>query len=293
MTSNHCSSRRAPTSEKFELFHSVMAASSMSSDISMPSWRLQSRAHPERLASTLGDGGFATWTDVPRLPRDDPLIADQLKSGRRYLTANASGHISEPFGEGGKRVVGPHSSEPSGYGKRIYPEISARRGVDDQGPHGLKRVQSRARRDDAAVSNPNAIVGYTEFKPESVQMFPGRNTVDYSAWKPQELHKAEYGDWNWNTKLGFRKVKIMESGEPKRVEATPVAWPGYRGYPADLDAATGTRIDYSLKANGGSFTIKKQHADVIASRANRAAASVAPSRANDAPPTLYRRGMAY
>ena len=72
--------------------------------------------------------------------------------------------------------------------------------------------------------------------------------------------------------LGFRKVNMMPSGEPKRTEATPVAFPGYAGYPPDRDAATGTQLDYALKAHGGTFTLKTQHPDVVSSRAKRASA---------------------
>ena len=266
-------------------------ASSATSDFVLdgPSWRLQHLGRSQETGrSHLGTGGFAHWTDVPREPRFDPIIADQLKSGRRVLTGPVSGVASEPFGDGGKRIVGPHTSDPGGYGKRIYPEISGARSSDVAKAQGLKRVESRARRDTPAVSNPNTVVGFTEFKPEGCRKFEDRNTVNYSAWKPQELNRAEYGDWNWNTKLGFRKVKMMESGEPKRVESTPVAFPGYKGYPPDLDAQT-QRIDYALKANGGSFTLKTQHPDVVASRANRASASIPPPSSTQ--PTLYRRGI--
>jgi len=254
-----------------------------------PSWRLQHLGRSQNMAaSNFATGGFANWTNVPSQPRNDPMIQDQLKSGRRFLTGPVSGTVAEPFGEGGKRVIGPHYSEGGGYGKRIYPEISGARSTDEPAPHGLKFVESRARRTTPAVSNPNAVVQHTTFKPEGCAYFPSRNNVHYSAWKPEELKKAEYGDWDWNTKLGFRKVKMMEDGNPKRVEATPVAFPGYAGYPADL-ASDGSRIDYALKKNGGSFTLKTQHPDVVASRANRAAASVAPV-SNSTQPTLYRRG---
>lgn len=260
-----------------------------------PSWRLQSLHHSPCIApSNLTTGGFKNWTDVPRLPRDDPMIQDQLRPGRRNVTGPSSsepfGLGAEPFGESGKKVVGPHYSEAGGYGKRIYPEITGARSTDERPPHGLKRVESRARRDTPGVSDPNAVVAYTVLRPEGCKMFEGRNTVQYSAWKPEELNRAEYGDWNWNTKLGFRKVKLMESGEPKRVESTPVAFPEYKGYPPDLDSH-GNRIDYALKKNGGSFNLKSQgHPDVIASRANRANASVTPVSASTQP-TLYRRGI--
>ena len=272
---------------------SAYASSSSDFTLDGPSWRLQHLGRSQQLSTSHlgGSGGFATWTNVPPVGVPDPVIANQMKSGRRVLTGPVSGHAAEPFGEGGKRVLGPHSSEPGGYGKLAYPEISGARSTDIGKPQGLKRVESRARRDTPAVSDPNALVGYTTFKPEGCKYFPGRNNIAYSAWKPEELSRAEYGDWNWNTKLGFRKVKVMENGEPKRTESTPVAFPGYKGYPADLQAGTGTRIDYALKTNGGSFTLKTQHPDVVASRANRAAASVAPvAQSGGTQPTLYRRG---
>jgi len=154
---------------------------------------------------------------------------------------------------------------------------------------GVKRVQSRARRDERSVSDPNAIAGYGgDQKPESVKMFEGRNQVKYQAWKPQELDHAEYGDWNWNTQCGFRKVYMLPNGEPKRTESTPVAFPGYKGYPPDRQAGSNTRIDYALKVNGGSFAIKTQHPDVLASRANRAAASQVDKVVR---PEIYRTGF--
>ena len=241
-----------------------------------PSWRLQSLHHSPCIApSNLTTGGFKNWTDVPRLPRDDPMIQDQLRPGRRYVTGPSSsepfGLGAEPFGESGKKVVGPHYSEAGGYGKRIYPEITGARSTDERPPHGLKRVESRARRDTPGVSDPNAVVAYTVLRPEGCKMFEGRNTVQSSAWKPEELNRAE-------------------SGEPKRVESTPVAFPEYKGYPPDLDSH-GNRIDYALKKNGGSFNLKSQgHPDVIASRANRANASVTPV-STSTQPTLYRRGI--
>ena len=129
----------------------------------------------------------------------------------------------------------------------------------------------------AAESNPNTIL--KEFLPDrtqGVKMFAGQNDVDYNCWEPPNLNKAKGGDWNWNTKFGFRKVAMLPSGEPKRQLAHPVAWPGYPGYPPDREAATGTRIDYAnakYGVNGGFKTKCAEHPDLVTSRANRVAAS--------------------
>ena len=81
-----------------------------------PSWRLQSLHHSPCIApSNLTTGGFKNWTDVPRLPRDDPMIQDQLRPGRRYVTGPSSsepfGLGAEPFGESGKKVVGVYLAD--------------------------------------------------------------------------------------------------------------------------------------------------------------------------------------
>ncbi len=70
--------------------------------------------------------------------------------------------------------------------------------------------------------------------------------MNYRCWVATELDKAEKGDWNWNQSLGFRRVSMTDSGEPKRGLERPVAWPGYAGYPPNRDAATGTVRDAIL-----------------------------------------------
>ena len=262
--------------------------------IDTPSWRLQKLKTVETAPKSVmgGSGNFVFWTNVPKMPRDDPVIADQLRFGRRPLHGPYSSPANEPFPDAGKRQVGPQHSVAGPEGKRGFPGIVGARSTretTDQ-PSGLKRVASRARRDEPATSNPNSMVKDGTFKPESVKMFEGRNTVDYKAWVPTTLGKAEYGDWNWNQQLGFRRVKMMENGEPQRTLSHPVAFPGYKGYPPDRAAATNTRIDYALKAHGGTFTIKTQHPDVISSRANRAAAS-SQLHSNKASPLYQGKGI--
>ena len=71
------------------------------------------------------------------------------------------------------------------------------------------------------MSDPNAIAGFGgDAKPESVKFFPGHNQVNYQAWQPEQLSRAEKGDWNWNSQLGFRKLSVTSTGEPKRTEST-------------------------------------------------------------------------
>lgn len=261
-----------------------------------PSWSLQRKRQVEVRAGTPASASakmfetnfFAGWTDVPHMPRQDPYIADQMRPQIRVdLPRPVASHAAEPFA-GGKRIVGPHISYGGFEGKRGFPELSGARCQTEVSYGGLKRVQSRARSDEPALSNPNTAVKDATYKPESVKMFAGTNMVNYRCWEPQDLHKAEYGDWNWNSRppvsmapgekpsgLGFRKVKLNDNREPVRGLEQPVAWPGYKGYPPDRQAGTNTRIDYALKVNGrnNGFTLKTQHPDVLESRANRAAAS--------------------
>jgi hypothetical protein len=261
-----------------------------------PSWSLQRKRSiemptgtPASASAKLFEGSFFQgWTDVPFMPRQDPYISDQLRPGKRVdLVRPVSDHAQEPFA-GGKRIVGPHHSVGGFDGKRAFPHISGARCMTEVSYGGLKRVESRARSDVPSLADPNTAVKDATYKPESVKMFDGTNQVKYRCWQPQDLGKAEYGDWNWNSRppvsmapgegasgLGFRKVRLTESGEPRRSLEQPVAWPGYKGYPPALQAGTNTRIDYALKVNGRheGFTLKTQHPDVLESRANRAAAS--------------------
>lgn len=111
----------------------------------------------------------------------------------------------------------------------------------------------------------------------------GQNDVNYRCWQADNLHKANGGDWNWNTQMGFRRVAHLPSGEPTRTLEHPVAWPGYAGYPPDRDNATGTRPDYALSRHGGYFKEPKpEHPDMIISRSNRVAAS---------DPNVYNQSM--
>lgn len=227
-----------------------------------------------------------------------------MRSGRRVLHGPVSDHAPEPYA-GGKRIVGPHQSEGSYGGKRRFPELVGARSTAEISYGGLKRVESRARSDDPSLSDPNTSVKGSFAKPESVKMFQGTNQVNYKAWVPEGLKKAEYGDWGWNSRppvsmapgelpsgLGFRKVKLNDNREPVRGLEQPVAWPGYKGYPPAREAATNTRIDYALKMNGrhGGFTLKKQHPDVLESRANRAAASAPPHSHSGGASLMFTRG---
>jgi hypothetical protein len=265
----------------------MAAASTQTWDVcDRPSWRLQHLGRvPNQTHSVLGSGGFALWTDVPPVGVPDPLQKGQMRFGIRTeatgLCGPRSGFAPEPFPDNGRRMVTQLVGYAGAEGKRAYPELSGARSTAEQNPRGLKRVESRARRDVPSHANPNEIAHHStggvdavSFRPEKVKMFPDRNQVSYRAWVPTELGRSEYGDWNWNQHLGFRRVQMMSDGEPKRSESHPVAFPGYKGYPPDRQAGTNTRIDYALKAHGGSFTIKSQHPDVLASRANRAAASM-------------------
>ena len=260
-----------------------MSKPNISGDVSeAPAWSLQRKrpsplvaATPSAQSAQLFDSGnFAGWTNVPNVGTKDPYILDQMRPLRRVLTSNPSGHAPEPFA-GGKRIVGPHQSEGSYGGKRGFPELVGMRSTEEVAYRGLKRVESRARSDVPALSNPNTAVKESVYKPESVKMFDGFNQVNYRAWVPEGLKNAEHGDWNWNTRLGNRRVSMTKTGEPIRSLEQPVAWPSYKGYPPTLEAGTNTRIDYALKIHGrqGGFTLKSQHPDVLESRANRAAAS--------------------
>ena len=117
-----------------------------------------------------------------------------MRSGRRVLHGPVSDHAPEPYA-GGKRIVGPHQSEGSYGGKRRFPELVGARSTAEISYGGLKRVESRARSDDPSLSDPNTSVKGSFAKPESVKMFQGTNQVNYKAWVPEGLKKAEYGDW--------------------------------------------------------------------------------------------------
>lgn len=164
-----------------------------------PSWSLQTKGRASlplescsaRSARLLESGhGFAEWTNVPPVGVPDPYIADQVRPGRRVLTGPTSGHAAEPY-EGGKRIVGPSQSEAMPAGKRAFPELSGRRSTDQAPPRGLKRVESRARRDEPARSDPNSTVKTTIDRIESVKMFSGVNQANYHCWVPGELQRAQ------------------------------------------------------------------------------------------------------
>ena len=221
------------------------AGSSSTYTLDGPNWRLQHLGRADTSSSYLSSGGFAKWTDVPPVGVPDPVIADQNRVGRRHLTGPTSGPALEPMNDRGKRMASSHPGQPGSEGKRPFPEVAGVRSTNEVTYRGVKHVESRARRDTAGIADPNAVAAYGgDQKPESVKMYDGRNQVQYQAWKPDQLGKAEYGDWNWNTQQGFRRVYMTASGEPKRTDSTPVAFPGYKGYPPDRNAATGTRIDY-------------------------------------------------
>ena len=297
LISSSLQSRRAPGPPAGQHKKAItMALPNPTNLTEAPSWSLQRKRSiemptgtPASASAKLFEGSFFQgWTDVPFMPRQDPYISDQLRPGKRVdLVRPVSDHAQEPFA-GGKRIVGPHHSVGGFEGKRAFPHISGARCMTEVSYGGLKRVESRARSDVPSLADPNTAVKDATYKPESVKMFDGTNQVKYRCWQPQDLGKAEYGDWNWNSRppvsmapgegasgLGFRKVRLTESGEPRRSLEQPVAWPGYKGYPPTLQAGTNTRIDYALKVNGRheGFTLKTQHPDVLESRANRAAAS--------------------
>lgn len=279
-----------------------MSATNPTSLTEAPSWRLQGKVRPmqpqerptpaAQSAGLFDSGNFLKWTDVPKMPMQDSYISDQTRYGKRTtasgLTAPFSSPMPEPF-IGGRKQIQAHHGVPAGYGKRAFPELVGQRSTDEGRVRGLKRVESSARSDVPATSDPNsAVKGY--FKGvESVKMFPGTNRADYRCWLPEELGKAEKGDWNWNQQLGFRKVNLNASGEPRRGLENPVAWPNYKGYPPTFQAGTGTRLDYALKMHGANqgFTLKVQHPDVVESRRNRASASQMPPQV----PTHYRKGI--
>ena len=266
-------------------------AGSTASGGSAPNWHLQSRRRAQPHESLLNDGGFREWTNVPpvgvpdvsaarleppalppsrqarrrarsglrrpwafeSLPRQ-PHIANQMKYGRRYEYEPQVSVASDPWGLGaGKRIVAPHEHAPVYDGRRHYPTAHGLQSTEEQQSRGVKCVPSRAKRAEAGGANPNQVAKHVSTGVEGVKMFPGSNSKDYNCWEPQDLHKAQGGDWGWNTQFGFRKVAKQPNGEQVRAAAHPVAWPLYPGYPPDREAATGTRIDYALARNGGIF----------------------------------------
>lgn len=256
-----------------------MAAANQNTTAAAPSWSLQTKHRcsiatktpSAQCADIFGGssvGNFHRWTNVPPVGVPDPYIADQVRPQRRVvstgLIAPMSSHAPEPFAGGKLCNIEPQQGHYSGYGKRSFPELVGSRSTDERRAGGLKRVESRARSDEAALADPNTAVKMKINKVESVKMFKGTNQVDYHCWVPTELARAEKGDWNWNQSLGFRRVNMTAAGEPRRSLEHPVAWPGYHGYPPEYpstpsgmstpsgtrSAASNTRIDYSLKMNG-------------------------------------------
>jgi len=207
----------------------------------------------------------------------DPHTAEQMRQGRVTFPNykhTASGYDPNKAAAG-KRIT-QLPEQPVHFDEKFhYPHLSNNKSTTEALPRGVMQVESRAKRMTRAEADPNKVV--TEFVPrgvEGVRMFEGRNDVGYNCWEPENLNKAKGGDWNWNTKFGFRKVSKLETGEPKRNLEHPVAWPSYPGYPPDREAATNTRIDYALARHGGTFkTTQSLHPDVLTSRVNRVAAS--------------------
>ena len=250
----------------------------------------------ELMSSVGSGGGFAGWTNVPYNNLDDPYISDQMRFGRRPLRGPVSDHAPEPFA-GGKLCVGPHHSASLPEGKRAFPELVGSQSTNMGRPTGLKRVPTRARSDEPSLADPNTAVKHLKPPaPESVKMFGNVNQVNYSCWKPEELKKAEYGDWNWNQQLGFRRVNMTEGGEPRRGLENPVAWPGYVNYPPANSPITGKPLDYALSINGrhGGFTLKTRHPDIIKNTERRAALNTqitTMAASSGAQTGLYRKGV--
>jgi len=258
-----------------------MAAFSVSPELSTgdtsSNWRLQGKRRIEPRPSLLNGGGFASWTNVPPVGVPDPHVADQMRQGKQtfpHFKHSVSGN--DPYKEdAGKRITLLGEQPVKFDEKHHYPSLFNARNTKEIVPMGVRQVESRAKRMTAGHADPNTVVKQiVPSHPEGVRMYPGANDVGYNCWEPQDLKNARGGDWNWNTKFGFRKVAKMENGEPKRQLAHPVAWPSYPGYPPDRDAATDTRVDYALARHGGTFKVTGvQHPDLITSRANRVAAS--------------------
>jgi len=260
-----------------------MAAYSHSEQLSTadttPGWRLQSRRTIEQPPSLLNTGGFRAWTNVPPVGQPDPHTADQLRIGRKvfpHFQATPSSH--DPYKIGAGKRITTLAEQPYKWDeKHHFPGLANAQSHDEARSRGIKQVDSRAKRTTAGLSDPNSVV--REFMPDrpiGVKMSnPNPNDVNYNCWEPQHLGKALHGDWNWNTRCGFRKVAHDEgTGEPLRNLEHPVAWPTYPGYPPDRQAGTNTRIDYALAKHGGTFKqMQSQHPDLVTSRQNRVAAS--------------------
>ena len=115
-------------------------------------WNLQSKGRVSQPLQTpaamsaelMSTNGFTGWTNVPYNNLDDPYISDQMRFGRRPLRGPVSDHAPEPFA-GGKLCVGPHHSAGLPEGKRAFPGLVGSRSTDEGKPHGLKRVETRAR----------------------------------------------------------------------------------------------------------------------------------------------------
>jgi len=258
-----------------------MAAFSNSTSLSATdthsNWRLQSKRRIEPKPSVLDTGGFLSWTDVPPVGVTDPHTRDQMRQGKAtFPTFKPSVSGNDPYKEAAGKRITRLPPQPTKYDERFhFPHMINARTTSEIEPRGVKQVDSRAKSMRRGESDPNTIITHViPGRQEGVRMFPGGNDVDYNCWEPPNLNKAKGGDWNWNTKFGFRKVAKMDNGEPKRQLAHPVAWPSYPGYPPDRDAATDTRIDYALAKHGGTFKVTGvQHPDLVTSRANRVAAS--------------------
>ncbi|KAL1508519.1 hypothetical protein AB1Y20_004619 [Prymnesium parvum] len=274
-----------------------MAAFSFSQELgsvdTSSSWRLQSkkRATPSS-PSLLSTGGFAAWTNVPPVGVPDPHIQDQMRRGRASgPTLSSRMSVNPVDSQGGKRITTLSEHPAKIDSKRHFPHLANVTSSKEQVSRGIKQVHTPAKGIAATGSNPNSVARESHRESnQRVRMFPGRNDVAYNCWEPADLHKASNGDWNLNTKYGFRKVSMSESGEPKRSLEHPVAWPSFKGYPPDKDARSGVRIDYALERYGGIFrSMPPPHPDLVASRANRASASD-PSRCNQ---SLQCRNPAY
>ncbi len=249
-----------------------------------PSWHLQSKRRVHAGGSLLSSGGFGSWTDVPPVGTADPHIATQMRFGKRVELARpppSSSGDAAGLG-GGKRMVDAVDRRPYYAGKRLFPDLVGSTSTSEARNRGLKRVESRARKDEPSDSNPNTMIKDLPIRGEGVLSFPERNQVRYKCWAPDGLAKSEGGDWNWNTtqkagvrssrppSLGFRRVSQTDDGQPKRSLENPIAWPSYPGYPPDCVPGTSSRIDYAVTRYGGSLReVKGMHPDVLVSMKNR------------------------
>lgn len=191
-------------------------------DLDAPSWRLQTKARAITAESSLSQGGFAAWTDVPPVGIPDPQLADQIRLGRLHFPSLPGYAREADLDVGGKRIIPERVPRDRAEGKRIF-SSSGELSASQPRPGGLRRVNAPP---PPATANPNHMQGGGGPKPQGVRISAGgRNDVRYQCWRPEQLLDAFGGDWNLNTRYGVRKVAVMPNGVPKRMMATPVAWP--------------------------------------------------------------------